>query len=80
MSDDASPKPDFEKALAELESLVDRMERGELTLEQSLEYFERGMQLSRSCQQALDEARLRVERLLEGEQSDATEPFDPPSD
>ncbi|MDX1571704.1 MAG: exodeoxyribonuclease VII small subunit [Xanthomonadales bacterium] len=80
MTDKESPAPDFEKALTELETLVERMEQGDLTLEQSLQHFERGMQLSRSCQQALDEAKLRVEQLLSSEQGDATEPFDPESD
>lgn len=72
--------PDFEKSLAELEELVDRMESGELTLEQSLEHFERGMKLSRTCQKALDEAKLKVDQLLNSEQGDATEPFDSDSD
>ena len=80
MTDKESPTPDFEKALTELETLVDRMEQGELTLEQSLEYFERGVQLSRSCQLALDQAKLRVEQLLKSEQGDATESFDPDTD
>ena len=73
MSEQEPNIPDFEKSLSELEALVERMERGELTLEQSLEHFERGMKLSRSCQLALEQARLKVDQLL----SDATtEPFD----
>lgn len=57
---------DFEKALAELEALVSRMEAGELTLEASLEAFERGVKLTRECQAALAAAELRVKTLTGG--------------
>jgi len=57
--------PAFEQALKELETLVENMEAGELSLEASLKHYERGMQLSRLCQQALDEAEQRV-RVLKG--------------
>lgn len=72
MSTDESknPIPDFEKSLAELESLVERMEAGELTLEESLQHFERGVSLSRQCQSALDQARQRVEELSQDESDD----------
>ena len=56
--------PDFEAALAELEALVQRMETGTLTLEDSLRAFERGVQLSRQCQQSLQQAELRVKTLM----------------
>jgi len=55
---------DFEKALKELESLVERMEAGDMSLEESLKYFERGIALTRSCQQALSEAEQKVQILL----------------
>lgn len=55
---------DFEKALDELETLVERMERGESTLEDSLKDFERGIELTRSCQNALAEAEQKVQILL----------------
>ncbi|MXZ80109.1 MAG: exodeoxyribonuclease VII small subunit [Gammaproteobacteria bacterium] len=55
---------DFEKALKELESIVERMERGEQTLEQAMRDFERGMLLSGQCRKSLDEAQLRIERLI----------------
>lgn len=58
-----SKAPDFEAALAELEGLVQRMEGGELSLEDSLQEFERGVQLTRICQDALKAAEQRV-RLL----------------
>ncbi len=56
--------PDFESALAELEELVEKMEQGELSLEESLACFERGVGLTRTCQTALSEAQLKVDQLL----------------
>ena len=56
--------PDFELALKELESIVERMEKGEQTLEDSLKDFERGMELSKQCQNNLKQAELRVEKML----------------
>ena len=55
----------FETALGELEKLVQGMESGELSLEDSLKAFEKGMQLSRDCQQALSEAEQKVQVLME---------------
>ena len=54
----------FEEALAELEALVQRMEAGSLSLEESLNAFERGVELTRQCQDALQEAELRVKALM----------------
>lgn len=65
---------DFESALAELEALVDRMEAGEMTLEASLAAFERGVRLTRHCQNALRAAELKVKQLTD---SNALEPLDP---
>ncbi len=64
--------PDFETALKELEALVERMENGESSLEDSLKDFERGIELTRSCQTALAEAEQKVEILLkkDGEPED----------
>lgn len=62
-----TPPKDFEGRLAELEGLVRRMEDGSLPLEESLALFERGLALARDLQKSLDEASLRVTRLLEGE-------------
>ncbi len=56
--------PDFETALEELEALVERMENGGSSLEDSLKDFERGIELTRSCQTALAEAEQKVEILL----------------
>ncbi len=55
-----APALNFETALAELEGLVQRMERGELALEDSLKEFERGVQLTRICQDMLKTAEQRV--------------------
>ncbi len=55
--------PHFEQALRELEGLVERMEQGDLTLEESLRCFERGIELTRLCQQALRDAEQKVEIL-----------------
>jgi exodeoxyribonuclease VII small subunit len=55
---------DFEKSLNELEGLVDRMEQGESSLEDSLKDFERGIELTRNCQTALTEAEQKVQILL----------------
>ncbi len=65
--------PDFEQSLAELQTLVERMENGELTLEDSLTTFEQGIRLSRECQSALQQAEQKVQMLLErdGELSEA---------
>ena len=56
----------FEKALAELEKIVTRMEAGELSLEQSLATHKRGLELARFCQQQLEAAQQQV-KVLEGE-------------
>lgn len=58
---------DFEQALKELESIVERMETGEQTLEASLRDFERGIQLSTQCQNNLKQAELRVEKMIKNQ-------------
>lgn len=55
----------FEKALAELEKLVEEMEQGNLSLEESLKRFEKGIALTSDCQQALQKAELKVQQLIE---------------
>lgn len=67
----------FEKSLDELEQLVVRMEQGELSLDDSLQSFERGIALFRTCQGALDQAKLRVNLLLDPAASDSAQAFDP---
>ena len=67
---------DFEKKLRELELLVERLEHGELSLEESLKDFERGISLSRECQKALNEAEQKVEILTKNNNKEALEPYD----
>ena len=67
---------DFEKSLDELEQLVGRMEHGDLGLDESLQSFERGIALYRSCQGALDQARQRVNQLLDPAAPENGQPFD----
>ena len=62
----------FEDALSELETIVQSLESGEQSLEASLEHFERGVSLSRFCQQSLSEAEQKVKILLD-ENSDGGE-------
>jgi exodeoxyribonuclease VII small subunit len=57
---------DFEAAIAELETIVRKLEEGDLALEQSLELYERGVRLSRYCHARLEEAERRIEVLAEG--------------
>jgi exodeoxyribonuclease VII small subunit len=57
--------PNFEKALSDLETLVDDMEQGNLSLEESLKRFEKGIALSTECQQALQNAELKIKQLVE---------------
>ncbi len=63
-SSPASDAPDFESALGELENLVERLERGDLPLEEALKTFERGVELTRHCQSSLRSAQQKVEILL----------------
>jgi exodeoxyribonuclease VII small subunit len=65
----------FEKSLKELEALVTKMEQGNLSLEESLQHFERGIQLTRTCQQALKAAEQKVEILLNKSGQDDITPF-----
>jgi len=69
--------PDLEAALAELEKLVEKMESGEQSLEQALKSFQRGIELTRTCQQGLKEAEQRVEKLIKENDGFSTEPFAP---
>ncbi|MBK1718534.1 exodeoxyribonuclease VII small subunit [Thiocystis violacea] len=70
------PAPTFEQALAELEEVVDALEKGEMSLEDSLAAFERGVGLTRVCQQALDTAEQRVRILTDARPDAEPEPFE----
>jgi exodeoxyribonuclease VII small subunit len=72
--------PDFEKALAELEALVERLERGDLPLDEALKTFERGVALTRHCQASLQTAQQKVEILLKRAGQTEIAPFEPPGD
>ena len=67
----------FEKTLQELEKLVEKMESGELSLEESLQCFEKGVALTRSCQKALAEAEQKVQVLLQQEGAESLEDMEP---
>lgn len=74
---EASPVAHFEQSLDELEQLVDKMEHGDLSLEESLTAYERGVGLYRQCQTALEQAELRVRLLSDPANPDSAEPFAP---
>lgn len=65
----------FEDSLAELEQLVEQMEQGDLSLEESLKSFERGVKLTNTCQKALQDAEQKVQVLLEKNGKQSLEPF-----
>ena len=72
-----TPIADFERSLDELEQLVQKLEKGDLSLDDSLKAFERGIALYRNCQSALDQAELKVTQLLDPGSPEDAEPFDP---
>lgn len=76
MAKKSTESPGFEQSLKELETLVEKMEQGELSLEDSLSHFERGVQLSRACQKALKEAEQKVEILMQKSGQDEITAFD----
>ena len=72
---ETSPVANFETSLDALEQLVEKMEQGEMSLEESLAAYERGVGLYRHCQQALEQAELRVRLLSDPANPAAAEPF-----
>ncbi len=68
--------PDFEKALEELETLVEQLESGDLSLDQSLGQFKRGVELTRHCQRILDEAQQVVQKLMDSDDEASAIPLD----
>ncbi|MGD2128074.1 MAG: exodeoxyribonuclease VII small subunit [Lysobacterales bacterium] len=76
MKQDTEELPDFEKALEELEALVEQLESGELNLDQSLKQFKRGVELTRHCQNVLDQAQQTVEQLLNVEDESSAAPLE----
>lgn len=69
----AKKSPNFEKSIEELESLVEALESGDLSLEDSLKTFEKGVKLTRQCQQSLASAEQRVQVLLQAGDADNNE-------
>jgi len=76
MAKKSKKSDNFESAISELELLVTEMEQGEISLEDSLKKFERGIELTRTCQKALEEAEQKVQMLLEVNGKDNIEDFD----
>ena len=74
---EATPVAEFERSLDELEQLVAKLEHGDLSLDDSLKAFERGVALYRNCQSALDQAELKVKLLLDPDDPAGGVPFDP---
>lgn len=75
-SSETSLVASFETSMQALEDLVGRMEAGDMTLEESLAAYERGVGLYRSCQSALEQAELRVRVLSDPARPDESRPFD----
>ena len=69
-------KFDFNKGLAELEMVINKMESGDLSLEDSLKYFEKGVKLHRKCHSALTDAEQRVNILSEEDSYSEKKPFE----
>lgn len=76
MTENTPQLADFEPTLRELEALVEAMEKGDLTLEDSLKAFERGIALTRQCQQALNVAEQKVKVLMDKTPHSDTVDFD----
>jgi exodeoxyribonuclease VII small subunit len=76
MTEEKQKLPDFEKSLAELETLVEQLESGELSLDDSLKQFKRGVELTRHCQGVLDKAQQTVTQLMEVDDESSAVPFD----
>jgi exodeoxyribonuclease VII small subunit len=74
---EAKPVETFESSLDELEKVVKELEGGDLSLDRSLELFERGMSLSDTCRKQLEGAETRVEMLIRKEGKLTAEPFRP---
>ena len=76
----ASKKVNLEKALADLESLVEELETGDLPLEKAMKKFEEGIKLTRACQAALKDAEQKVEILLKTAGGESLQPFETEED
>ena len=77
MSKKIKAGPDFEETLTELEKLVAHLEEGDLSLDESLSGFKRGIELTRQCQSVLDNAQQTVEQQTKTDDPDSLQAFDP---
>jgi exodeoxyribonuclease VII small subunit len=76
MTEKTESGPDFEKTLNELEKLVEKLEAGDLSLDESLTGFKQGVELSRQCQETLDSAQQTVEQLIDPDDKESVSPFE----
>lgn len=76
MTEKTDKLPDFEKSLEELEGLVEKLESGDLSLDESLKQFKRGVELTRHCQGVLEDAQQTVEQLLKVDDESSAAPLD----
>ncbi len=76
MNEKSKQKAGFEQALGELETLIEQLESGELSLDQSLKQFKRGVELTRHCQGILDQAQQVVEQLIDPDDESSAVPFE----
>jgi len=72
---EGTPEPTFESAMEKLESIVSKLESGDVPLETAIELFQEGMSLSRLCGQKLEQVERRIETLVEGESGLQRKPF-----
>ena len=68
--------PDLESSINEINTLIEQMEQGELSLEQSLERFERGIRLIKHCQKVLQEAEQKVQILIQNNDKEDLQPYE----
>ena len=66
-------KKSFEEAISELENIVNQLENGDLTLEESIDYFQKGVELSKYCTKKLDEIEKKISLLIEDEEGNIQE-------
>ena len=76
MSDKSKKNTSFEQALSELELLIKQLESGELSLDESLKQFKRGVGLSRHCQGILEQAQQVVDQLIDPTDETSVTPFE----
>ena len=77
MSTKTEAGPDFEKTLAKLEKLIENLEKGDLSLDESLSGFKQGVELTKQCQAALDNAQQTVELLTDTKDENSLKTFEP---